>query len=257
MWQPTHTHEQGSVTLVLSGAIEETRQGRTRVAMPFSLIVKRPGVPHSDRFGPKGCKTLQITLPVEFDLSECDVDTDSIWHGDGGLSIAPILEILRCIKRGLELSPSDVAFNINEALGALPATSRNTSPAPTWLARVREMIDSSDPLKPVPLSKLHKLVRIHPVHLTRQFKRQFGCTIREYMQYRRIRAAASLVAEGSLSLTEVAYQCAFADQAHFCRAFRSIAKLTARDYRRLTESQGHLNVANVQLCSPSKTSFSQ
>lgn len=252
MWQPTHTHEQGSVTLVLSGAIEEERQGTTHVAMPFSLIVKKPGVPHSDRFGPNGCKTLQISLPVDFDLSECDVEADPvIWHSDGGISIAPMLHILRCIRTGSRLSSSDVAFNIYEALEALPTASRDGAPAPPWLGRVREMIDSSDPLRPLPLAKLHELVRVHPVHLTRQFKRHFGCAIREYMQYRRIRAAASLVAEGSLSLTEVAHQCAFADQAHFCRTFRSIAKLTAGDYRRLTKSLGHLNVANVQLGTPS------
>ncbi|MGA2811325.1 MAG: helix-turn-helix transcriptional regulator [Candidatus Acidiferrum sp.] len=256
MWQPTHTHEQGSVTLVLSGVIEEERHSRIHVAMPFSLIVKRPGMPHSDRFGPKGCKTLQISLPFEFELAECDVKTDSvIWHNDGGTSIAPMLDILRRIRMGSGLSSSDVAFCIYEALDALPATSRN-SPAPVWLGRVREMIDSADPLRPIPLARLHESVRIHPVHLTRQFKRHFGCTIREYMQYRRIRTAASLVAEGSMSLTEVAHQCAFADQAHFCRAFRSVAKLTARDYRTLTKSLGHLNVANVQLSSPSKTSFS-
>jgi AraC family transcriptional regulator len=257
MWQPTHTHDRGSVTLVLSGAIEEERHSRTHVAMPFSLIVKRPRVPHSDRFGPKGCKTLQISLPFEFELAQCDVETHPvIWHQDGGASIAPMLNILRCIRVGSDLSSSDVAFYIYEVLDALPNTSRDRNCAPAWLGRVREMIDSSDPRKTVSMARLHELVRIHPVHLTRQFKRHFGCTIRDYMQYRRIRAAAALVADGSLSLTEVAHQCAFADQAHFCRSFRSLAKLTARDYRTLTKSLGHLNVANVQLDSPSKTSFS-
>ena len=159
--------------------------------------------------------------------------------------------MVNCIRKGSNLSSSDVAFRLYEALEALPANSRDSVVAPAWLGRVREMIDSSDPLRPLALARLQECAGIHPVHLTRQFKRRFGCTIREYMQYRRIRAATALVAEGSLALTQVAYQCGFADQAHFCRAFRSIARLTARDYRALTATVRRLEVENVQLAAGS------
>jgi AraC family transcriptional regulator len=121
---------------------------------------------------------------------------------------------------------------------------------PPWLSGIKDLIDGSDPMHPLSLARLQKQAEIHPVHLTRQFKRHFGCTVREYMQYRRVRAAVSFVAESSLTLTEVAHRCGFADQAHFCRAFRGVAKCTARDYRKLTKLVGTLKVENVQVVNP-------
>jgi AraC family transcriptional regulator len=251
LWQPIHTHEHASVTLVLRGAIEEVRNRKAQFALPFSLIVKKPGVPHSDRFGPQGCKTLQINLLPGFDLSECDIDTSRvIWHNDGGASIGPLLRLMKCIHQASELSASDVAFSLYEALEALPNKARIVGTAPPWLTGVKDLIDGSDPMYPLSMARLQNQAEIHPVHLTRQFKRHFGCTLRDYMQYRRVRAAVSFVAESSLTLTEIAHRCAFADQAHFCRAFRAIAKLTARDYRRLTMLVGAPKVENVQVSTP-------
>lgn len=247
LWQPQHTHEQGSITLVLSGAIEEERIDRTHYALPFTVIVKTPGVPHSDRFGPRGCRTLQIILPRDFELRECGIEGQGVlWHNDGGLAIEPLLRLLKSLDYQPKPPQSDIVFNLYEALDALRNCSRPTSEFPIWLRQTKEFIDHSEPLHPLSMSTIQKHVEIHPVHITRQFKRHFGCTVREYLQYRRIRAAVSFIAESSLTLTEVAYRCKFADQAHFCRAFRRIAKLTASDYRDLAKLIGTAEVENVQ-----------
>jgi AraC family transcriptional regulator len=243
LFQPIHTHSFASVTLVLSGAIEEQRNRRTEFALPFTLIVKESGIPHSDRFGPEGCKTLQISLPDSFDLGECGIDAKrGIWHNNGGSFISPLLRLLKCTTQTSRLSASDVTFLLYEALEALPNKATMLESTPSWLSGVKELIDASNPLRPLSMARLREYADIHPVHLTRQFKRHFGCTVRAYMQYRRIRAAATFIAEGSLSLTDVAYRCGFADQAHFCRSFRAIAKLTAHDYRSLAKAVGYTGV---------------
>jgi AraC family transcriptional regulator len=247
-WQPTHTHHRPSVTLVLSGTIEEVRNHTSQIAMPLSLIVKKAGVPHADRFGPNGATTLQISLPATFDLDECGVDTRQVvWHTDGGRPIDPILKLVKCLLQRPTMSVSDVTYSLYQALGALPSRDRIGSEPPMWLLNLKTFIDASDPTQPLPMNELHEHAAIHPVHITRQFSRHFGCTVRDYMQYRRIRAAVTMITESSASLTQIAYQCAFADQAHFCRAFRSIAGLTARDYRKLTKMIDELNVENVQV----------
>jgi len=247
MWQPVHTHDQASVTLVLTGAIEEERKIQTDYAAPFSVIVKAPRIPHSNRFGPNGCKTLQITLPLGFDIRECGIEAQPvIWHNNGGTSIGALLRLLKCTTQASLFSESHVSLCLYEALEALPNKVQNRGVARSWLVRTKDLIDSSDPLHPFSMAQLQKCAGVHPVYLTRQFKRHFGCAVREYMQFRRIRAAASLMAESSLTLTEVAHRCEFADQAHFCRAFRNVAHLTARDYRRLTKTVRARKVANVQ-----------
>lgn len=246
--QPTHTHDRPSLTLVLSGTIEEVQNGTSQVAMPFSVIVKKAQVPHSDRFGPDGSKTLQISLPAAFELDECVIDTERvIWHTDGGAPIVPLLRLVKYIQRNSGVSASDVSLSVYEALGAFPNRDRISINAPLWLQRVKALIDEADPVRPLSMARLQKQAAVHPVHITRQFKRHFGCSVRDYMQYRRVRATVTLIAQGALTLTEVAHQCAFADQPHFCRAFRSIAGVSPRDYRMLTKMVGGLKVENVQV----------
>lgn len=260
LWQPTHTHECGSVTLVLAGAIEEESCGRTELALPFSLIIKKPALPHADRFGEMGCTTLQIKLPQEFELGDCDLRLDTVvWHNDGGGAIQPLLRLLNYSRSGVAIGSHEIGFIVYEVFEALSGRCNSAQAPPRWLGGVKDLIDISDPLRPLSMARLTAQVRIHPVHLTRQFKRHFGVTVREYMQYRRVRAAAVYVAGSCLSLTEVAHKCGFVDQAHFCRAFRSVAKLTASDYRILTNKAQFANiakVANLQAIGPSDLSFS-
>jgi AraC family transcriptional regulator len=245
--QPVHTHDRASVTLVLRGAIEETRGRQTDYAQPFSVIIKAAGIPHSDRYGPSGCKTLQISLPCEFEFGEFHLPNDRVtWFNDGGLTLRSLTRLLKCIERSSNLDSSDMAFTLYEVLAALSERHTPTGEVPDWLAQVKELIDSSPPLTSWSLKDIQKQSGFHPVHITRQFRRHFGCTIREYLKYRRVRAAASLVTESSLSLTEVAHQFAYADQAHFCRAFRSVANLSAGDYRRLVRAVEPQKVEIVQ-----------
>jgi hypothetical protein len=52
------THEQATVRFVLSGTMVEQRKCQTDYGLPLSVIIKGPRVPHSNHFGPNGCKTL-------------------------------------------------------------------------------------------------------------------------------------------------------------------------------------------------------
>lgn len=245
--QPVHTHDRASVTLVLKGAIEETRGRRTDYAQPFSVIIKAAGIPHSDRYGPGGCKTLQIGLPIEFEFREFYLPQDrAIWFRDGGPALRSLLHLLKCVETPSDLNSSDIEFTLGEVLSNLSERCRRRGRAPHWLVQVKDLIDSSSPLTSWSLTDIQAKSGIHSVHVTRQFQRYFGCTIRDYLKCRRVCAAASLVADSSLSLTDVAHQFAYADQAHFCRTFRSVANLTAGDYRRLVRSVESQKVEIVQ-----------
>jgi AraC family transcriptional regulator len=76
------------------------------------------------------------------------------------------------------------------------------------------------------VTEVAALVGVHPVHLSREFRRRFGQTLGEYVHKARVRAACALMARDEVPLAIVAASVGFADQAHFCRVFKALVGCT-------------------------------
>ncbi len=76
-------------------------------------------------------------------------------------------------------------------------------------------------------------VRSLQVHFSRVMNR----SPREYLQHSRIQAAAAMLAEGSRSVTEIAFCCGFNSLSTFNRAFRSVLGTSPRLYARSRREQ--------------------
>ena len=74
---------------------------------------------------------------------------------------------------------------------------------------------------------------IHPVHLSREFSRHFHTHLGDYLRLVKVQRAMTLLGEPERLLTEIAFECGFADQSHFIRSFRAYYGMTPLEYRRL------------------------
>ncbi|AXQ27512.1 AraC family transcriptional regulator [Solimonas sp. K1W22B-7] len=70
-------------------------------------------------------------------------------------------------------------------------------------------------------------------HFARLFRQSTGSSPMGYLLSARIARAKELLAEGDLSICEVAAVLGFCDQSHFSRNFRRLVGMTPRDYARL------------------------
>lgn len=68
-------------------------------------------------------------------------------------------------------------------------------------------------------------------HFSRLFKQYTGFTLRDYITYRRIKAAETLLSEPNLSITEIALQSGFTSISTFNRIFKQEKKCTPSEYR--------------------------
>ena len=102
--------------------------------------------------------------------------------------------------------------------------------APIWLRRVREALEDSYLLAPS-LAELAAIGGVHPVHLSREFRKHYQMTIGELIRKRRIDRACELLSKSNMSLSEVALTCGFSDQSHFCAMFKSHTGLTPAKFR--------------------------
>lgn len=101
-----------------------------------------------------------------------------------------------------------------------------------WQARkVREFIDESLNSK-IRLQDCAGTVRLSISHFSRAFKATFGTTLLDYIHRRRVERAQQLMLISEQPLAQIALSCGFADQAHYCRVFRTMVGLSPNAWRR-------------------------
>jgi AraC family transcriptional regulator len=122
-----------------------------------------------------------------------------------------------------------------EILGSLPAQLESTATVePAWLpVALRALDDRAD--RP-PLAELARACGVHPAHLCRAFRAHMGCSIGEYARQSRVSRARTLLLASDLGLAEIAAECGFADQAHFCREFKRRTGRSPGAFRRAAGS---------------------
>jgi AraC-like DNA-binding protein len=141
------------------------------------------------------------------------------------------------------------ADDFDEAVYDITATvlahAHGTSPAPVAvhathrarigaaLAQIEHSGDEGDEgNEPVKLADLAAGAGLSPYHFLRVFRRVTGTTPHQYVIGARLRRATRLLADTSLSITEIAYEVGFADLSNFVRTFHRTVGCSPRDFRR-------------------------
>jgi AraC-like DNA-binding protein len=81
------------------------------------------------------------------------------------------------------------------------------------------------------LETLSQQVYYSPRHLNRKSQSLFGISVEELITYKKFLHAVKLMHFENDSLTAIAHESGFFDQAHFCRTFKSYTGITAKQYR--------------------------
>ena len=239
LYQPPHAHPHASVTLVLSGSLEERAGSRSERGLALGVVVKPAGVEHDDRFGTAGARTVQISVGGDAarELSgRGDVLERWRWIPVG----AAVPQFLRLYEAVRSAAPAPAVQNAAwEVLAALaePCVHAGGEPrgrrgaVPAWLRLVRAQVDDS-PAEPHRVRDLAAAAGVHPVHLAREFRRHYGSALSEHLQRRRLQAAAELLIESHEPIAAVATHAGFADQSHLGRRLRFHAGVTPSHLRR-------------------------
>jgi transcriptional regulator GlxA family with amidase domain len=79
--------------------------------------------------------------------------------------------------------------------------------------------------------RLLELASVSPAHLSRSMRLHNGVTPTQFVASLRLEHAATLLAAGSATVTEIAYRCGFSSQSYFTRCFRDAHGLSPRTFR--------------------------
>ena len=230
---PKHSHELAFFALVLNGHYRERCGRREAEYAPFTLMFRPAGVPHQDEIGPCGVRLYEIELRPAWQrcLSDCSAALDTPRDDTGG---GPLVWFTMKLFREVEASPGcddlTVESLLAEILSFAASSQRESRHAPAWLSRVLDKLQAEH-CRRLTLDELSREAGVHPVHLSRVFRRCVGEGIAEHVHRLRVRTACERLLAPNVSLSELSFSTGFADQSHFTRAFRKITCMTPAAFR--------------------------
>lgn len=217
-----HAHDYSNVTAVISGEMEERTEGREHRGRACSVLVKPAGTLHENHWlGRRGTRTVSIEMK--------DTLLDSWrWLEDAETARAAL-----ALAAAMDGSSRDAVECNAMALLALATNVPSDHPAPSWLDEVKRTLEArfDEPLR---FEELAANVGLHPVYLSRAFRRHTGMAMSEYVRTLRLRHARHLLSATSRPLASISAESGFADASHLCRVFVDAHGVTAKTFRRMT-----------------------
>jgi len=231
---PVHSHELPFFGLLLDGHYGERYLHRQTQFAPFTIMFRPAGIPHQDEIGPRGVRLFEIELrPIwQERLAECSAALDTARDDFlGGPLVWLGMKLLREVQSSAAPDEFTVESLLAELLSLAACTPRRQSKhAPAWFTRILDKLQTEH-CRRLTLGELAREVGVHPVHLSRIFRRFTNEGISEYVHRLRVRSACEQMLLPYSSLAEISFSTGFADQSHFTRSFRKITGMTPDAFR--------------------------
>jgi AraC family transcriptional regulator len=231
---PAQPHAWASLCLTIEGGYQ-VDWGRTALGCgPASLVFHPPGQVYGVRISEAGSQCLTVGIDPAVLRSARDLTPDVEYLA--AMRRTPphwlAFELRRALELADDLSSTAVASTVAALLAELddrPALEARSTPPP-WLNRVQEQIDDEFRGHPT-LESLAGAADVHPVHLAREFRRYFRCTVGHYIRQQRVAFACHRLTASRDPLPEIALDAGFADQSHFTNTFRRLVGMTPGAFR--------------------------
>jgi AraC family transcriptional regulator len=218
---PVHRHREAYAALILTGTYTEKSVDGPVRCRPGSLVLHPAFHTHTDRFGDRHVRVLNVTLPGTWSESKTQV-----------LSVPDLEEAIDIIRHAPE--------RLDE-LCRVSAPHEGTE-VRGWHRAFLEALRSSDE----PVGTIAHRLGVSAAHASRDLPGTFGMPPQALRRELRWRTALELL-RSPLPLRDVAAESGFADQSHLTRVARAHTGFTPATLREYIKSvQDHAAAAAVQ-----------
>ncbi|RYY58168.1 MAG: AraC family transcriptional regulator [Chitinophagaceae bacterium] len=229
-----HYHEHAYFTFILQGAVIEGNKNETCECPAGTLLFHNWQEPHYNSKPPGFTRGFHVEIEQEWlTRSQLDVSVQGSFRVDDPSARLMMYQVAAETQAFVPSSGLAVQSLLLNLLSGIADRSRcRYSGSPLWVAKLKEILHAHSD-NPPSLSQLSVLLQVHPVHLSRDFSKYFHCTMGEYLRKLKVTRSLGLLGNREQSLTNIAFECGFADQSHFVRCFREQNGTTPSVYRRL------------------------
>lgn len=222
-----HFHERLHLSFVIQGGGIVKSRTLNCERLPSNLIFFHAGDPHQCLVKEYPSKNINLEVGYEF-LNSNDLTETAL-----GMSIRKnpnakmlMLKIYKEILSNDDFTSSSIRMLI---LDLICNENLSVNNQPIWVSQIYDLMNDSWS-EPLSLEDLAQTVEVHPVTISKYFRKYFGCTFGEYMRRIRIEKSLSMIKNSDFSLTEIGYECGFYDQSHFSRTFRQLTGFSPKMY---------------------------
>lgn len=229
-----HSHALPYFSIILHGVYDERCGSKIRECKPSMLLFHPEGEEHADRFRGDPCRIFSFELATQWldRAGQCSLALNQPVAFPSGSAVWLAARLYGELYATDAASPLVVEGLLLEIMAAVardvPAGARNKPPG--WLCRAKEFVCTNFS-EFTSLNALAAMVGVHPIHLSREFRRYYDEGIGEYVRRHRIEFAAREMAASDRPLLEIAIAAGFADHGHFTRTFKRLTGLTPTQYR--------------------------
>lgn len=208
-----HCHESFHLSAILKGGNLESRQRADIPVLPGMILAYHPGEIHRNRFTQFPSKNLNLEIKDVF-FKEYNL-TPLNWNINDSSNYFSLLKIYKELETKDSYTQSEVLvllmsmFLKKEALNAKA----------TWLNKLKEIIDDRWS-EFISLEDLSTELQMHPVTISKYFRKYYQCTLSDYMRMVKVEKALQMLLQSKKSVTQIAFECGFADQSHMTRLLK-------------------------------------
>jgi AraC family transcriptional regulator len=231
---PSHAHESSFLSLTLSGGYTENH-GRRRLQYSVGSVAFHPPFEeHSVEVAGVELRCLNVAIGRRWidHLREATSCGPELVHANGGPLLWLGARLHETLRSWGDDSPLLAEGLVLEVLGAVvPVDDWSTDrQPPRWFERLEEMI-RADFTTALTVTGLAARVGLHPVHLSRTWRRFRRCSIGDFVHRLRIDTACRRMATEPVALADLSLEVGFSDQSQFSRAFKQVTGTTPGRYR--------------------------
>lgn len=226
-----HFHVNPHFSHILEGGSKEVRKAGGDRQFAGTGLYYHPGVAHQNVDYLPGTRIFNIELNNDFfDTFGLSHPPSSLMFDDKHqLNTSGLVRIMK--EHYLDDTASAIAVD-QLCIDLIAPCQQDFRCFPEWTGKIRDIMhDHWD--TPLSLPFLAAELDLHPVTISRYFSRYFGCSAGEYLRKIKVERAISLIKKETTSLTDIAYECGFTDQAHFTKTFRRITGMLPNQYRKI------------------------
>ena len=228
-----HYHDRPNLGVMLAGSFDLSFGARHFNCEPGTLFLEPAGETHCNCMGCRGASVLALQPdPGHPDLAhlveQVFREPASSRHPQAkhiGLRIAHEAERPDEFS---DLMVQSLAFELLAVAGR--AIQKRMWKESVPLARIEALLRSTRPGRIV-IADLSREAGVHPAHLARLFRKEYGCSLGRFLLDRRLEWAANRLTRSDAPISRIALEAGFADQSHFTRRFRIYSGLTPRRFR--------------------------
>ncbi len=225
-----HFHENPHLCFILNGRVIDKRRKSEMERQSGDLMFFHAGEPHQTIY--KLLPEINLSFEIKDGLfadkslgETCQLESLS----KNPNSKFTALKIYKELVIHDEFSDSSIEMLL---LNLCNGEAETKSVRPKWVEKVIELLNDNWN-EPLSLKDLAAAANVYPTTISKHFPKYVSCTLGEYRRRLKIEKSLSFIKTSNQSLTEIAYQCGFADQSHFTRTFKQMTGFLPRQYESL------------------------